>query len=104
MAQKSLYPGLFTVPADRAQCVSHKPEAQAKVDPSPSFACASGLCIAMNNPLYDQIDLSKPWDDPANKEARETVVGECQCPSAVLESNQTTYPACFQRGERHEPA
>lgn len=31
--------------------------------------------------LYESIDLSKPWDDPANAAARETVVVFYQCPS-----------------------
>jgi prepilin-type processing-associated H-X9-DG protein len=31
--------------------------------------------------LYDKIDLTKPWDDPANAAARATVVDVYQCPS-----------------------
>lgn len=31
--------------------------------------------------LYDRIDLTKPWDDPANDQARNTVVPGYQCPS-----------------------
>lgn len=44
-------------------------------------------------PLYDKIDLSKPWDDPANVEAYQTDLGFFRCPSAVLEPTQTTYLA-----------
>lgn len=32
-------------------------------------------------PLYDSIDLSKPWNDPANAVARKTTVGAYRCPS-----------------------
>lgn len=44
-------------------------------------------------PLYNQIDLSKPWDDPANSEAYQTEIDIFRCPSAVSEPNQTTYLA-----------
>ena len=44
--------------------------------------------------LYDQIDLSKPWNDPANetvfKAARVSVYA---CPSAELKDSKTTYVA-----------
>ncbi|QDT48837.1 hypothetical protein Pan258_28830 [Symmachiella dynata] len=43
--------------------------------------------------LYDKIDLSKPWDDPANAEARATVVPTFVCPSTELEPTQTVYLA-----------
>ncbi len=43
--------------------------------------------------LFESIDLSKPWDDPANAEARETVVEYYQCPSAIHEEGLTTYLA-----------
>jgi hypothetical protein len=45
------------------------------------------------NPLYDQIDLSKPWDDPANQAARETDVPVYRCPSANPPKCQTSYVA-----------
>lgn len=44
-------------------------------------------------PLYDQIDLTKPWDDPANAVAFETTVVVYQCPSADIDPNHTTYVA-----------
>jgi hypothetical protein len=31
--------------------------------------------------LYEQIDLTKPWDDPANEQVRNTVLPIYQCPS-----------------------
>ncbi|TWU08670.1 hypothetical protein CA54_39060 [Symmachiella macrocystis] len=43
--------------------------------------------------VYDKIDLSKPWDDPANAEARGTVVPVYNCPSTELEPTQTVYLA-----------
>src|SRR5262249_45984983 len=43
--------------------------------------------------LYQTIDLSKPWNDPANTRARETVVSVFHCPSAVGPQNTTTYLA-----------
>ncbi|MEN1681909.1 MAG: DUF1559 domain-containing protein [Planctomycetota bacterium] len=33
--------------------------------------------------LYEQIDLTKPWDDPANAAAREVAIDLYQCPSSV---------------------
>ena len=44
-------------------------------------------------PLYDKIDLSKPWNDPANKAANETRVSTYQCPSANTPAGHTTYLA-----------
>jgi prepilin-type N-terminal cleavage/methylation domain-containing protein len=41
--------------------------------------------------LYDRIDLTKPWDDPANAAARATRVPEYQCPSVDIPANYTTY-------------
>ncbi len=55
--------------------------------------------------LYDRIDLSKPWDDPANKEAYETTLSVYRCSSADGPANHTTYLAvvtphgCFQPSE-----
>jgi prepilin-type processing-associated H-X9-DG protein len=43
--------------------------------------------------LYETIDLSKPWDDPANKGARETRVPAYQCPSTKCPPNHTNYLA-----------
>jgi prepilin-type processing-associated H-X9-DG protein len=43
--------------------------------------------------LYEKIDLSKPWDDPANKEALETYVNTYDCPSVEYERSHTTYLA-----------
>jgi len=53
--------------------------------------------------LYDKIDLSKPWDDPANRVAYDAQIRVYQCPSAPYISHlETTYlaivgpQACFQ--------
>ena len=43
--------------------------------------------------LYDKIDLSKPWDDPANAEAFKTCPHAYRCPSATGPGDQTTYLA-----------
>lgn len=43
--------------------------------------------------LYSQIDLTKPWNDPTNKQAMETQLHVFQCPSASVEPNHTTYLA-----------
>jgi type II secretory pathway pseudopilin PulG len=51
------------------------------------------LPFAEQQPLYDKIDLSKPWDDPANQAARESRVGMYACPSANLPAGHTTYLA-----------
>ncbi|GIX00883.1 MAG: hypothetical protein KatS3mg111_4215 [Pirellulaceae bacterium] len=40
--------------------------------------------------LYNQIDLSKPWNDPANLSLSETVLPIYNCPS-IPASNLTTY-------------
>lgn len=55
--------------------------------------------------LYKSIDLTKPWDDPANAAACKTSVNEYQCPSASEIGNRTTYLAvltptsCFRATE-----
>lgn len=42
-------------------------------------------------PLYNRIDLSKPWDDPANAEAFEIVIPAYVCPSTAIDQTHTTY-------------
>ena len=54
--------------------------------------------------LYEKIDLSKPWDDPANQTARETRVSVYQCPSADVAAGQTTYLAVVSPGSCLRPA
>lgn len=44
-------------------------------------------------PLYEKIDLSKPWDDPVNAEAYATRLDVYQCPSPELPAGHTTYLA-----------
>jgi prepilin-type processing-associated H-X9-DG protein len=43
--------------------------------------------------LYESIDLSKPWNDPANAQAYKTAISEYRCPGADCPKNQTTYMA-----------
>lgn len=55
--------------------------------------------------LYRTIDLSKPWNDPANAEARKESIGLYHCPEAAGLRNATTYlaivgeNACFLPNE-----
>jgi hypothetical protein len=41
--------------------------------------------------LYASIDLSKPWNHPANKAALKTTIWCYQCPSSDIPDNHTTY-------------
>ena len=50
-------------------------------------------------PLYDRIDLSKPWNDPANAEAFHSHIPQYHCPSDDGPANHTTYLAIV--GENH---
>ncbi len=43
--------------------------------------------------LYEKIDLSRPWNDPSNREAYETELSAYQCPSVDCPPNHTTYLA-----------
>ncbi len=43
--------------------------------------------------LFEQIDFSKPWDDPVNRAAANTVVPVYQCEATSIEPTQTTYVA-----------
>ncbi|MFO0914440.1 MAG: DUF1559 domain-containing protein [Pirellulales bacterium] len=43
--------------------------------------------------LFKKIDLSKPWDDPVNAEARDSCPNTFRCPGALLEEDMTTYLA-----------
>lgn len=42
-------------------------------------------------PLYNTINLSKAWDDPANAEAYKTDLAIYRCPSADFPAKHTTY-------------
>ncbi|WP_437203016.1 DUF1559 family PulG-like putative transporter [Planctomicrobium sp. SH664] len=44
-------------------------------------------------PLYKRIDLSKPWDDPANRLAWEQTLPAYQCPGLKLPAGFTNYMA-----------
>lgn len=58
--------------------------------------------------LYESIDLSKPWSDPANAKAYGTELDVFMCPSAKLSKGLTTYlgnatiDGCFT-GDRPRP-
>ncbi len=43
--------------------------------------------------LYDTIDFTKPWNDPANAKAYAAELSIFQCPSAGLDPHETTYLA-----------
>jgi prepilin-type processing-associated H-X9-DG protein len=43
--------------------------------------------------LYDQIDLTKPWDDPANLPLTATTIITYVCPSQPLQPGMTNYLA-----------
>lgn len=43
--------------------------------------------------LYDRIDFSKPWNDPANSVVRQTPLDCFRCPTARIRSNHTSYGA-----------
>jgi len=55
-------------------------------------------------PLYKRIDLSKPWDDPANAAVFESAsIAVFQCPSIQLPKNHTTYLAVTASGGVFHP-
>jgi prepilin-type processing-associated H-X9-DG protein len=103
--------------ARRIQCVNnlkqialalHNYEETYKVFPPAYTVDASGrplhswrtliLPFLEQQALYQTIDLSKPWDDPANAKARETLVPSFRCPSAQELPNTTTYLAVVAPG------
>lgn len=43
--------------------------------------------------LYQQIDLTQPWDHPSNQAAHSTELSLFRCPSSELEPGFTTYQA-----------
>lgn len=43
--------------------------------------------------VYDQIDLSKPWDDPVNEVVAAAIINEYSCPSADIPQTRTLYQA-----------
>jgi prepilin-type N-terminal cleavage/methylation domain-containing protein len=48
--------------------------------------------------LYERIDLSKPWDDPANQFAFDTTIRSYQCASVQLPKSHTNYLAVVGPG------
>lgn len=55
------------------------------------------------SPLYDTIDLSKPWNDPANLKAYETAIHIYNCPSTDGPRTHTTYMAVVAPGSCLQP-
>ena len=53
--------------------------------------------------LYDKIDLSKPWNDPVNQQARESHVPAYACPSADMPRGNTNYLAIVSAGSCLQP-
>jgi hypothetical protein len=53
--------------------------------------------------LYDSVDLTKPWNDPANAEACKKSPGVYQCPAADIGDNRTTYLAVVTPGGLLQP-
>jgi prepilin-type processing-associated H-X9-DG protein len=53
--------------------------------------------------LYDQIDLSKPWDDPTNEAARNAKVATYVCPSGIWNKPHTSYFAVVAHGGCFKP-
>lgn len=49
------------------------------------------------NALFQTIDLSKPWNDPANAKALGTSIAVFHCPASVAPPNTTTYLAIAAR-------
>lgn len=45
--------------------------------------------------LYEQVDLTRPWDDPVNDAARQTVVYVYVCPASPEVEELTTYLAAI---------
>jgi type II secretory pathway pseudopilin PulG len=54
--------------------------------------------------LYASIDLSKPWDDPANKAALAAIVDTYRCPNFHGPANHTAYLAVVIDGSCLRPA
>lgn len=55
--------------------------------------------------VYELVDLSKPWDDPANAQARAAALNVYSCPSSRSDPDRTGYlglvgPGCFFEGVR----
>jgi type II secretory pathway pseudopilin PulG len=56
-----------------------------------------------HEPLYREIDLSRPWDDPVNARLHERVVPVFRCPSASHAPELTTYLAMVTDGSVLQP-
>lgn len=49
--------------------------------------------------LYDSIDLSKPWDDPVNAQARATSIDVYACSLSANRKEQTSYVVLIDTGK-----
>ncbi len=54
-------------------------------------------------PLYETIDLAKPWNDPVNAAALATPVSAYRCPSAKMPPTATTYLGMVGEGLLFHP-
>ncbi len=54
-------------------------------------------------PLYNTINLSKPWNDPANAKACVTAIPVYQCPSPKFSAAQTSYLAIVTSNSAMRP-
>jgi hypothetical protein len=54
-------------------------------------------------PLYDKIDLSKPWNDPANRAAFDSMPPSYRCPSNHVANGKTAYLAIVVPGGCFKP-
>jgi prepilin-type processing-associated H-X9-DG protein len=54
-------------------------------------------------PSYDKIDLSKPWNDPANQAAFDSMPPVYRCPSNHVSKGKTTYLAIVVPGACLKP-
>lgn len=109
-------------PARRAQCVNnlkqialalHNYEQEYKALPPAYTVDAEGrplhswrtliLPYLEQTRLYRSIDLTKPWNDPANAKALATSLPSYHCPSSPGEPNTTTYLAIVAPGGCFDP-
>jgi type II secretory pathway pseudopilin PulG len=109
-------------PARRAQCLNnlrqiaialHNYESECHCLPPAYTVDAAGkplhswrtliLPFIEQKALYDQIDLSKPWDDPANQAAFAANPQVYRCPSVDIPKSHTTYLAVAASGGCFKP-
>jgi len=77
---------------DRYQAFPPAYTVDASGKPLHSWRTLIAIELGSNN-LYDKIDLTKPWDHPANAEAYASMPHPFQCPASVGAPNHTQYLA-----------